>query len=87
MGRGQTGNSKVVAFCLSALFATFLLPLVSASGGGAVIDVSTFSLQDFATTEQSSYGLEFTVTELLRATQMSKQELNSQPLKVQYLIR
>ena len=65
MGRGQTGNSKVVAFCLSALFATFLLPLVSASGGGAVIDVSTFSLQDFATTEQSSYGLEFTVTELL----------------------
>ena len=65
MSRGQAGNSKVVAFCLSALFATFLLPLVSASGGGAVIDVSTFSLQDFATTEQSSYALEFTVTELL----------------------
>jgi uncharacterized CHY-type Zn-finger protein len=65
MGRGQSSNSKVVAFCLSALFATFLLPLVSASGGGAVIDVSTFSLQDFATTEQSSYDLEFTVIELL----------------------
>ena len=65
MSRGQTANSKVAAFCLSALFATFLLPLVSAGGGGAVIDVSTFSLQDFATTEQSSYGLEFTVIELL----------------------
>ena len=65
MSRRQTANSKVAAFCLSALFATFLLPLVSAGGGGAVIDVSTFSLQDFATTEQSSYGLEFTVIELL----------------------
>ena len=65
MGRGQTGNSKVSAFCLSALFLTFLLPLASASGGGAVIDVSTFSLQDFTTIEQSSYDLEFTVDEVL----------------------
>ena len=65
MGRGQSGNSKVSAFCISALFLTFLLPLVSASGGGAVIDVSTFSLQDFATIEQSSYDLEFTVVEVL----------------------
>ena len=65
MGRGRTGNSKVSAFCISALFLTFLLPLVSASGGGAVIDVSTFSLQDFATIEQSSYNLEFTVEEVL----------------------
>ena len=65
MGRGRTGNSKVSALCISALFLTFLLPLVSAAGGGAVIDVSTFSLQDFATIEQSSYDLEFTVEEVL----------------------
>ena len=65
MSRGRTGNSKVSAYCISALFLTFLLPLVSASGGGAVIDVSTFSLQDFATIEQSSYDLEFTVEEVL----------------------
>ena len=65
MGRGRNGNSKASAFCLSALFLTFLLPLVSASGGGAVIDVSTFSLQDFTTMEQSSYDLEFTAVELL----------------------
>ena len=65
MGRGMAGNSKVSAFCISALFLTFLLPLASASGGGAVIDVSTFSLQDFAMIEQSSYDLEFTIDELL----------------------
>ncbi|NCG00345.1 MAG: hypothetical protein GWP25_00965 [Euryarchaeota archaeon] len=65
MGREQTDNSKVVALFLSALFATCLLPLVSAAGGGAVIEVSSFSLQDFATTEQSAYDLECTVSELL----------------------
>jgi len=65
MGRGMAGNSKVSAFCISALFLTFLLPLASASGGGAVIDVSTFSLQDFTMIEQSSYDLEFTIDELL----------------------
>ena len=68
MGRGDFGNSKRSALCLSALFATFLLPLVSAAGGGAVIDVSSFSLDDFATTDQSSYELEFTVYETLSSS-------------------
>ena len=65
MGRGDIGNPKRSALCLSALFATFLLPLVSAAGGGAVIDVSSFSLDDFATTEQSTYELDFSIVELL----------------------
>ncbi len=68
MGRGESANSKRCAFFLSALLATFLLPLVSATGGGAVIDVSTFSLEDFATTEESTYELEFTVVELLSSS-------------------
>ena len=65
MGRGHEGNSKVSAFCISALFLTILLPLASANGGGAVIDVSTFSLQELTTTEQSSYDLEFSIVEVL----------------------
>ncbi|MBT5390951.1 MAG: hypothetical protein HOL22_01230 [Euryarchaeota archaeon] len=65
MGRGQAGNPKAVSLFISALFMTCLLPLVSAAGGGAVIEVSTFSLLDFETTEQSTYDLNFTVTEVL----------------------
>lgn len=68
MGRGEFGNSKRSALCLSALFLTFLLPLASAAGGGAVIDVSSFSLEDFATTEQSTYELEFSIVELLSSS-------------------
>ena len=68
MGRGEFGNSKRSALCLSALFLTFLLPLASASGGGAVIDVSTFSLEDFATTDQPTFELEFNIQELLSSS-------------------
>lgn len=68
MGKSEFGNSKRSALCLSALFATFLLPLVSAAGGGAVIDVSSFSLEDFDTTEESSYELNFSIVELLSSS-------------------
>ena len=68
MGRGEFGNSKRSALCLSALFLTILLPLASASGGGAVIDVSTFSLEDFATTDQSTLELDFSIQELLSSS-------------------
>ena len=68
MGKGEFGNSKRSALCLSALLVTFLIPLASAAGGGAVIDVSSFSLEDFATTEDASYELEFTIVELLSSS-------------------
>ena len=68
MGKGEFANSKRSALCLSALLVTFLIPLASAAGGGAVIDVSSFSLEDFATTEDASYELEFTIVELLSSS-------------------
>ena len=68
MGKGEFGNSKRSALCLSALLVTFLIPLASAAGGGAVLDVSSFSLEDFATTEDASYELEFTIVELLSSS-------------------
>ncbi len=68
MGKGEFGNSKRSALCLSALLVTFLIPLASAAGGGAVIDVSSFSLEDFATTEDASYELEFTIVELFSSS-------------------
>ena len=71
MGRGDFGNSKRSALCLSLLLVTLIFPLASANGGGAVIDVSSFSLDDFATTEQSSYELQFTILE----TQSSSADL------------
>ena len=55
MGRGEVSQSKGRALCMAALFLTCLLPLVSAAGGGAVLDVSSFSLEDFATTEDPTY--------------------------------
>ena len=65
MGRGEVSQSKGRALCMAALFLTCLLPLVSAAGGGAVLDVSSFSLADFETTEDSSYDLQFDIVELL----------------------
>lgn len=65
MGRGEASQSKGLAVCMTALFLTCLLPLVSATGGGAVLDVSSFSLDDFATTEDSTYDLQFDLVELL----------------------
>ena len=65
MGRGEASQSKSLALFITALFLTCLLPLVSATGGGAVLDVSSFSLADFETTEDSSYDLQFDIVELL----------------------
>ena len=65
MGRGEASQSKSLALCVTALFLTCLLPLVSATGGGAVMDVSSFSLADFETTENSTYDLQFDLVELL----------------------
>jgi uncharacterized CHY-type Zn-finger protein len=65
MGRGEASQSKSLALCITSLFLTCLLPLVSATGGGAVLDVSSFSLADFETTEDSSYDLQFDIVELL----------------------
>ncbi|MBT6527750.1 MAG: hypothetical protein HOM04_04465, partial [Euryarchaeota archaeon] len=65
MGRGEASQSKSLALCITALFLTCLMPLVSAAGGGAVLDVSSFSLADFETTEDSSYDLQFDIVELL----------------------
>ena len=65
MGRGEVSQSKGRALCMAALFLTCLLPLVSAAGGGAVLDVSSFSLEDFATTEDPTYDLQFNLVELL----------------------
>ncbi|RJU80230.1 MAG: hypothetical protein DWC09_07475 [Candidatus Poseidoniales archaeon] len=65
MGRGEGSQSKCLALCITALFLTCLLPLVSATGGGAVLDVSSFSLADFETTEDSTYDLQFDIIELL----------------------
>lgn len=65
MGRGEGSQSKCLPLFITALFLTCLLPLVSATGGGAVLDVSSFSLADFETTEESTYDLQFDIIELL----------------------
>ena len=43
MGRGEASQSKGLAVCMTALFLTCLLPLVSATGGGAVLDADSRS--------------------------------------------
>ena len=65
MGRPSERDSRFFALAISALFLSCLLPLVSADGGGAVIDVSSFSLDDFETIEQDSYELNFDLVELV----------------------
>ena len=65
MGRPSERDSRFFGLAISALFLSCLLPLVSADGGGAVIDVSSFSLDDFETIEQDSYELNFDLVELV----------------------
>ena len=68
MGSSAAGQSKTLAVVIATLFLTCLLPLVSASGGGAVVDVSTFSLSDFEAIESDSYELEFDLVEVLSSS-------------------
>ena len=65
MGRPTERESRFLGLVLSALFMTCLIPFASAAGGGGVIDVSSFSLTDYETTELDTYELHFDIVELL----------------------
>ena len=65
MGRPTERESRFLGLVLSALFMTCLIPFASAAGGGGVIDVSSFSLTDYETTEFDTYELHFDIVELL----------------------
>ena len=65
MGRPTDRESRFLGLVLSALFMTCLIPFASAAGGGGVIDVGSFSLTDYETTEFDTYELHFDIVELL----------------------
>ncbi|MCH1541061.1 MAG: hypothetical protein L7S56_06500 [Candidatus Poseidonia sp.] len=64
MGGQRFGRWSSKGALLAALMLCSLFPTVSAAGGGAVIDVSSFSLENFETIESADYTLEFNLTEV-----------------------
>jgi uncharacterized CHY-type Zn-finger protein len=63
MGESMSSSNIVTNLVCALLIAVILAPLVSASGGGAVIDVSSILLGEMETFEDSSLEVPFTIVE------------------------
>jgi len=63
MGESMSSSNIVTNLVCALLIAVILAPLVSASGGGAVIDVSSILLGEMETFEDSSLEVPFTIIE------------------------
>ena len=63
MGESMSSSNIVTSLVCALLIAVILAPLVSASGGGAVIDVSSILLGEMETFEDSSLEVPFTIIE------------------------
>ena len=63
MGERMSSSNIVTNLVCALLIAVILAPLVSASGGGAVIDVSSILLGEMETFEESYLEVPFTIVE------------------------